>query len=118
MPTFHVVITGHIDATRKPPALPEAIHQVFVDDVEEPNELAQRIMERLKAITENGGMIARLKPFEGMERHKQDKRVWVPMHMLTYFETEVKSTTGEMPQPDPEHEGEFVDKSGNRVKKQ
>jgi hypothetical protein len=117
MPTFHSTITGHLDLTRKPLLLPAAIHQVFVDDVDQPAELAQRIMERLKAITDNGGMIARLEPNHETVG-KQTKRVWVPMHMLTYFESEVKATTQEMPQPDPEHEGEFVDKSGNKVRKQ
>src|ERR1700676_2105084 len=117
MPTFHSTITGHLDLTRKPVLLPNAIHQVFVDDVETPAELAERIMQRLKAITENGGMIARLEPNHETQG-KQSKRVWVPMHMLTYFESDVKATTAEMPQPDPEHEGDFVDKSGNRVKKQ
>jgi hypothetical protein len=117
MPTFYSTITGHLDLMRKPPVLPAAINQVFVDDVDSPAELAQRIMERLKAITDNGGMIARLEPNHETVG-KQTKRVWVPMHMLTYFESEVKATTQEMPQPDPEHEGEFVDKSGNKVRKQ
>ena len=117
MPTFFTTITGHLDLTRKPALLPDAIHQVFVDDVEAPLELAERIMQRLKAITETGGMIAKLEPFhEG--QGKAAKRVWVPMHMLTYFESSIKATTQEMPQPDPEHDGEFVDKGGNRVRKQ
>lgn len=118
MPTFHVIITGHVDATRKPVLLPEAMHQVFVDDVETPMELALRVQARLGEIAKNGGMIARLKPFEGMEEHKYDKRVWVPMHMITYFETEIKPVNGEMPQPDPDTPGEFIDKEGNRMRKQ
>ena len=103
--------------TRKPVVLPNKIQQVFVDDVDEPSELARRIMERLTAITQTGGMIARLEPNHETQG-KITKRVWVPMHMLTYFESEIKATTSEMPQPDPEHVGEFVDKSGNKVRKQ
>jgi len=117
MPTFHTTITGHVDLTRKPSILPEAIHQVFVDDVDEPAQLAERIMVRLKAITEGGGMIARLEPNHETQG-KITKRVWVPMHMLTYFESEIKAMAQEMPQPDPDHYGEFVDKSGNKVRKQ
>jgi len=118
MPTFHVVVTGHVDLTRRHTELPEKIHQVWVDDVDSPIILAQRVADRLKEIVDSGGMVARLNPFEGMEPHKHDKRVWVPLHMLTYIDTEIRRTTQEMPQPDPEHEGEFVDKQGNRVRKQ
>lgn len=113
MPTFRSTITAHIDATRKPPELPEVIHQVSIDTVNNAVELAQLIVNRLRVITDDGGMLANLNPFYQNTKDRA-KRVWVPMHMLTYFESDINPMTGPMPSPDPNNPGQYVDGEGKK----
>lgn len=112
MPVFKSTIRGHLDLTRKLPELPDVIEQVWVDEVETPNELANLMYQRLNDIPAKGGMNAKLIQSDGGVL-----KVFVFNHMIAYISTALTvSPTTVM--EDPEHLGEFLDNSGNRVRKQ
>ncbi len=114
MGTFHVVINGHLDLTKKPKDLPDTIKQLFVDEVQSPQDLIKRIYDRLKEIIDTGGMGCRL-GLENTEVGKKHRSIFVPMHMITFLEAEIKPLVGDIPQENPEIPGEFVDRNGNKV---
>lgn len=100
--------------TRKPPELPDVIRQIFVDEVQTPPELIGRVYARLKEITDTNGMGCRIEPEHSTDGKKQ-KSIFVPIHMITYLEAEIKAVTGDMPEQNPEAPGEFMDRQGKKV---
>lgn len=73
--------------------------------------VAQEMLKNLKEVQANGGMVVELPNSNG-------KKVWVPIQMITYIETDLVRSTAPMPVEDPENPGHFLDGEGNKVLKQ
>jgi hypothetical protein len=113
MPIFKTVIRGHLDLTRKLPELPDVLEQVWIDEVETPQEVANLVYTRLGNITKDGGMGVRFDDGKGGL-----KKIFVLLHMIEYISNSVGLTPQNMPVEDPDNPGEFLDNSGNKLRKQ
>jgi hypothetical protein len=107
---YLVTLTGHVDQNKRPKDFPEKIHQVFMEEVENPKELVERIAGYTQAIIVMHGMLVRDDPYAPQDSRKlTTDRKWVPMHMLTHLSVSViEARGGVMPQ---------FDKDGNMVNK-
>lgn len=117
MAQYHTVITGRVVDLKRPDGMPREIHQVFLDDVENPNQLKELIMARTNLIVGMGGMLVALDPFHTTVRKGIDtNRIWVPMHMIAYLKARVIELAEEVPTMD--EDGRLVLKSGKEVQLQ
>lgn len=115
MPSYHVVITGHLDEWKLPPdgSLPKKIHQVYNYDVETPRQIGEQIDARQADIVGSGAMKVRLDPFR-VKIGALEPSITVPLHMITHLSFKVIPMTGEVPYL---KNGEIVVKSGKEVVK-
>lgn len=112
MQAYYSVLIGHVDAHKRPAEIPAIIRQEFVDEVNNPFELMQIVAARLKQIVDNGGMVTIPLTLEGQKPPNRTKRVWVPMHMFTHFESDVRVVSGIIKQLE---DGSFTDEQGKKV---
>jgi len=91
--SYFVVFTAHIDRWKRPENFPHKVHvkDVF-DNVESIEHLQFLVNDKFLKLVASNGIVVIKNEDEPMEEGKItfDKRIFVPWHMITYMELDVK----------------------------
>jgi len=99
MPDYIVTFTAYIDENKRPENFPKVIKDVLAVSFDTGLQLVDFVNKRNEMYNRNQGMGVNLDPGSLEDLSIIDtKRVWVPMHMITYLTAAIKPVTGEMPQ--------------------
>lgn len=96
---YHVRFTGRIDERKRPENFPKEIYVDAVYQVDSEEMLANEVNKDAIAFIKNQGMIIMLDPAQIQDsRVSFDKRLFIPMHMITSIGCVVKKLVSAMPE--------------------
>jgi hypothetical protein len=89
---FTVRYIAHIDERKRPENFPHSFSTIGTYRVQNPEQLKSIVNSELGSIIQNGGMIVPLDPSQTVDTQKVniDDRIYVPMHMITYIEADIR----------------------------
>ena len=91
--SYFVIFTAHVDERRRPENFPHKVHvkEVF-DDVESIPHLQFLVNDKFLKLIASQGLVVLKNEDEPLEQGRItfDKRIYVPWHMITHMELDVK----------------------------
>jgi len=91
--SYFVTFTAHVDERRRPENFPHKVHvkEVF-DDVESIPHLQFLVNDKFLKLIASQGLVVLKNEDEPLEQGRItfDKRIYVPWHMITHMELDVK----------------------------
>jgi hypothetical protein len=94
---FLITFTGHIDERKRPENFPHKIYDLLLIAADNKDGVVKAINDYSKNYIRNGGMSVRIDPYAQEDPSVLDTdRMFVPLHMLTYFTADVKQISGEI----------------------
>lgn len=102
MPDFHITFTGHISWEGQANGLPKEIQAFMVIEADTKAGIAKAIEHQSNALFVAGGMAVSKTPAAIKDPSKLDlDRMFVPMHWITYVDTQVRRIQNvEVPEDD------------------
>jgi hypothetical protein len=94
---YLVTFVFHIDERKRPEGFPRQVRDLIIVSADSKQGLVTAVnTESLKYIRMQGASV-RKDPYAMENPNKLDtERMFVPIHMITHFEAEVKTVTGEL----------------------
>lgn len=93
MPDYAVKVIGHIDERKRPEGFPHAVFAIGTYRAESAKHLADQVNSEVMQILQMQGMIISVDSARTIDTSKvnAEGRVFVPMHMITYLQTEIQA---------------------------
>lgn len=93
--SYFVDFIAHVDERKRPENFPRVVHDKQVFEVESIPHLQFVVNERFVKLVSQSGIVVFRNDDEPVDEGKItfDKRVFVPWHMITYMELDVKMVT-------------------------